>query len=161
MTTSTFLPLARRRESTRRPSWVSIRARKPCFLLLLMFLIVVSRIVVPPVNYVKYLGCVLCQGKNCVWNVFEAKNVGEKKQICKNAKKNCFFEEHLLSLKKDTSGGHMLNQALLNILVCPQCKCKLEYKTEPHEVLICEKCSLAYPVKEDIPVLLPDEAKPL
>jgi len=55
----------------------------------------------------------------------------------------------------------MVKKELLEILVCPQCKNKLEYKTEPEEVLICMKCRLVYPVKDDIPVMLPDEAKPL
>ncbi len=55
----------------------------------------------------------------------------------------------------------MVKKELLEILVCPQCKNKLEYKTEPEEVLICMKCRLVYPVKDDIPIMLPDEAKPL
>ena len=53
----------------------------------------------------------------------------------------------------------MVKKELLEILVCPQCKGKLEYKTDKEEVLICRHCKLAYPVKEDIPVMLPDEAK--
>ncbi|RKZ27103.1 Trm112 family protein [bacterium] len=55
----------------------------------------------------------------------------------------------------------MVKEELLEILVCPRCKGKLEYRTEPEEVLICRACKLAYPVKDDIPVMLPDEAKPL
>ena len=42
-----------------------------------------------------------------------------------------------------------------------KCKGELEYRTEPEEVLICHSCKLVYPVKDDIPVMLPDEAKPL
>ncbi|MCD6417507.1 Trm112 family protein [bacterium] len=55
----------------------------------------------------------------------------------------------------------MVKKELLDILVCPQCKGELEYRTEPEEVLICRSCKLVYPVKDDIPVMLPDEAKPL
>ena len=55
----------------------------------------------------------------------------------------------------------MVKKELLDILVCPQCKGELEYRTEPEEVLICHSCKLVYPVKDNIPVMLPDEAKPL
>lgn len=52
----------------------------------------------------------------------------------------------------------MLKKELLEILVCSKCKGELEYKIEDEE-LICHKCSLAYPVKDDIPVMLIDEAR--
>jgi hypothetical protein len=50
---------------------------------------------------------------------------------------------------------------LLDILVCPKCKGDLEYQSEPDEQLICRACRLAYPVEDDIPVMLIDEARPL
>ena len=49
---------------------------------------------------------------------------------------------------------------LLAILVCPKCKGELDYK-EADAKLICRACSLAYPVRDDIPVMLIDEASPL
>ena len=49
---------------------------------------------------------------------------------------------------------------LLAILVCPKCKGELEYR-EADAKLICRACSLAYPVRDDIPVMLIDEASPL
>jgi hypothetical protein len=52
----------------------------------------------------------------------------------------------------------MLKKELLDILVCPQCKGELEYDTKAEE-LICHKCKLAYPIKDDIPVMLIDEAR--
>ncbi len=52
----------------------------------------------------------------------------------------------------------MLKKELLEILVCPKCKGELEYKTKEDE-LICRKCSLAYPIKDDIPIMLIDEAR--
>ncbi len=55
----------------------------------------------------------------------------------------------------------MLPKELLDMLVCPKCKGELEYKTEPEEVLICRKCKLVYEVRDGIPIMLPDEAKPL
>jgi uncharacterized protein len=54
----------------------------------------------------------------------------------------------------------MLSKELLDILVCPACKGDLEYKQEP-ERLICPACKLAYPVKDDIPIMLPEEAQPI
>ena len=53
-----------------------------------------------------------------------------------------------------------LSQELLEILVCPQCKGDLDYQTEP-EQLVCNQCRLAYPVEEDIPIMLIDEAHTL
>ncbi len=50
---------------------------------------------------------------------------------------------------------------LLEILVCPKCKGDLEYRTEPDEALVCHACRLIYPVEDDIPIMLIDEAKPL
>ncbi len=54
----------------------------------------------------------------------------------------------------------MLEPQLLEILVCPKCKGELEYREEDAE-LVCHACSLRYDVRDGIPVLLIDEAKPL
>ncbi len=50
-------------------------------------------------------------------------------------------------------------QELLAILVCPKCKGDLEYRPS-ESVLICHACRLRYPVRDDIPIMLIDEAKP-
>jgi len=55
----------------------------------------------------------------------------------------------------------MLDKELLDILVCPECKGELEYRTEPVEELVCHACRLRYEVREGIPIMLRDEAKPL
>lgn len=55
----------------------------------------------------------------------------------------------------------MLDERLLAILACPKCKGELEYRTDPEEVLICHSCRLAYEVRDDIPIMLVDEAKSL
>ncbi len=52
----------------------------------------------------------------------------------------------------------MVDARLLEILVCPKCKGKLEYVTEGDESLICHECALVFPVRDDIPVMLMDEA---
>ena len=52
----------------------------------------------------------------------------------------------------------MLAQDLLDIIACPKCKGDLDYKPDEQE-LICNNCRLIYEVKDDIPVMLIDEAK--
>lgn len=51
-----------------------------------------------------------------------------------------------------------MNQKLLEILVCPVCKGPLIYKKEEKE-LICKADRLAYPIRDDIPVMLEGEAR--
>lgn len=46
---------------------------------------------------------------------------------------------------------------LLDILVCPQCKGKLA-QVEGGQGLLCKNCQLKYPVKDSIPIMLPEEA---
>jgi uncharacterized protein YbaR (Trm112 family) len=51
-----------------------------------------------------------------------------------------------------------LTQDLLEILACPKCHGELEYRAK-EDRLLCAKCRLAYAVKDDVPVMLVDEAK--
>ncbi|HEY7655846.1 MAG TPA: Trm112 family protein [Burkholderiales bacterium] len=53
-----------------------------------------------------------------------------------------------------------MDSKLLDILVCPLCKGPLLYR-KAQGALICKPCRLAYPVKDDIPVMLEDEARKL
>ena len=53
-----------------------------------------------------------------------------------------------------------LSEKLLEILVCPKCRGDLVL-TDLQDGLICEVCKLKYPIKDDIPVMLIDEALPL
>lgn len=53
-----------------------------------------------------------------------------------------------------------LKIALTDILACPVCKGKLKYDKASAQ-LICLVDRLAYPIRENIPVLIADEAKPL
>ena len=50
-----------------------------------------------------------------------------------------------------------LSKELLDILVCPKCKGDIEL-TDKQDGLICRACKLLYPIKDDIPVMLIDEA---
>ena len=53
-----------------------------------------------------------------------------------------------------------LSPQLLAILVCPKCKGELDYRAE-ESALLCPACRLRYPVRDDIPIMLIDEATPL
>ena len=49
---------------------------------------------------------------------------------------------------------------LLEILVCPTTKAPLEYDWERQE-LISRRAGLAYPIRDGVPIMLPEEARPL
>ena len=51
-----------------------------------------------------------------------------------------------------------MDPKLLDILVCPLCKGPLVYRKAQAE-LLCKPCRLAYPIRDDIPVMLEDEAR--
>jgi len=51
-----------------------------------------------------------------------------------------------------------MDKKLLDILACPICKGDLDYDKENNE-LICNKDHLAYPIRDDIPVMLESEAR--
>ena len=53
-----------------------------------------------------------------------------------------------------------ISKELLEILACPQCKGKI-YLNEKGDGLICERCRLLYEIKDDIPIMLIEEAKPV
>ena len=53
-----------------------------------------------------------------------------------------------------------VSKELLEILVCPKCKGDI-YLNDDENGLICNKCSLLYEIKDDIPIMLIDEAKSL
>jgi uncharacterized protein YbaR (Trm112 family) len=48
-------------------------------------------------------------------------------------------------------------QELLDILVCPECKTPVKL-TPDHNGLKCQTCRRIYPIRDDIPVMLPEEA---
>jgi uncharacterized protein YbaR (Trm112 family) len=53
-----------------------------------------------------------------------------------------------------------LSQELLDILACPKCKGEVKLN-QAGDGLVCNACQLVYPIKDDIPVMLIDEARPL
>ena len=50
-----------------------------------------------------------------------------------------------------------ISPELLEILACPKCKGNIRL-TEGQDGLVCDACQLLYPIKDDIPVMLIDEA---
>jgi uncharacterized protein YbaR (Trm112 family) len=53
-----------------------------------------------------------------------------------------------------------INQELLDILACPQCKGEI-HLNDAEDGLVCEACRLVYEIRDDIPIMLIEEAKPL
>jgi uncharacterized protein len=53
-----------------------------------------------------------------------------------------------------------ISKELLDILVCPKCKGNI-YLTADQDGLICDNCRLLYEIRDGIPIMLIDEAKPL
>jgi len=52
----------------------------------------------------------------------------------------------------------MLKKELLDILACPKCKGDLKYDQD-NNTLLCSKCRLKYLIKDEIPIMLIDEAE--
>lgn len=52
----------------------------------------------------------------------------------------------------------MLDEQLLQILVCPNCKGTVEYRVEKERIACLGECKYEYPVVEGIPHMLLDEA---
>lgn len=53
-----------------------------------------------------------------------------------------------------------LDPALLDIIACPKCKGRLQAKPDG-SALLCSACRLAYPVVDEIPNLIVDDALPI
>jgi uncharacterized protein YbaR (Trm112 family) len=52
----------------------------------------------------------------------------------------------------------VVSAELLEILVCPKCRTKVELKEPDH--LRCPRCKVVYPIVDGIPVMLVEEARP-
>lgn len=61
---------------------------------------------------------------------------------------------------EDTRRAGAVDPKLLEILVCPLTKSVLEWRPERQE-LVSRSARLAYPVRDGVPIMLPDEARPL
>ena len=63
-------------------------------------------------------------------------------------------------MSESSRAAGTIDPRLLEILVCPLTKTTLEYDAERQE-LISRAAKLAYPIRDGIPIMLPDEARPL
>lgn len=54
----------------------------------------------------------------------------------------------------------MIDPKLLDILVCPVTRTRLRYDEAAQE-LVSDAAGLAYPIRDGVPVMLPEEARPL
>jgi uncharacterized protein len=63
-------------------------------------------------------------------------------------------------MAEDTRQVGAVDRRLLEILVCPLTKTTLEWRPDTQE-LISRSARLAYPVRDGVPIMLPDEARPL
>ena len=66
--------------------------------------------------------------------------------------------ERAKPFKIERCSAIMIDEKLLEILACPKCKGDI---TLEGDKLICKTCNLAYPIKDDIPVMLIEEAENL
>jgi uncharacterized protein YbaR (Trm112 family) len=51
-----------------------------------------------------------------------------------------------------------MDEKLLDIIACPLCKAKLDYRKAEQE-FVCRACRLAYPIRDDMPVMLEEDAR--
>ena len=51
-----------------------------------------------------------------------------------------------------------VDKELLEILICPNCRGDVEYHPDEEDI-VCTKCRFRYPVRDDIPVMLVEEAE--
>ena len=62
--------------------------------------------------------------------------------------------------RSEQSGQRRLDPKLLEILICPLTKTTLAYDAERQE-LVSRAAGLAYPIRDGIPIMLPEEARKL
>jgi uncharacterized protein len=79
------------------------------------------------------------------------------KKDCKAYESSSYFRRSSLFYRNFMN---TLDPKLLEILICPVTKGPLRYDAEKQE-LISERAKLAYPIRDGIPIMLPDEARRL
>ena len=67
------------------------------------------------------------------------------------------FPHSRTKCRLERSSPMAVSQELLEILACPACKAKVELKPDGN-ALKCVECKRVYPIRDDIPVMLIDEA---
>jgi uncharacterized protein YbaR (Trm112 family) len=69
-------------------------------------------------------------------------------------------KEHMMTPEEEGAATTRIDPKLLEILVCPVTKATLEYDAARQE-LISRAAKLAYPIRDGIPIMLPEEARQL
>ena len=69
-----------------------------------------------------------------------------------------FSERSMIFFQEETIMA--VDKELLDILACPKCKGRI-FLNESQDGIICESCQLLYPIEDDIPVMLIEEAREL
>ena len=64
-----------------------------------------------------------------------------------------------MAIASKSGYGMTISKELLDILACPKCKGAI-YLNESQDGLICRHCKLLYEIRDGIPIMLIDEAKP-
>lgn len=72
--------------------------------------------------------------------------------------KSSYFSFQEVKIKMNAEKRPMISKELLEILACPKCKGDVKL-TDKKDGLICDRCKLLYEIRDDIPVMLIDEAK--
>ena len=67
-------------------------------------------------------------------------------------------QDSAASSETKAAGSHEVDPRLLEILVCPITKGLLEYDRDAQE-LVSRQARLAYPIRDGIPIMLPEEAR--
>jgi uncharacterized protein len=95
---------------------------------------------------------------NKAWAIFAR---GGCSLLIAHRSRQCFFiQQSKINIQQFLSAYNrfaMVAKELLDLLVCPACKHTLEYRQNP-ETLKCTACHRVYPVRDDIPIMLVDEA---
>jgi uncharacterized protein len=63
-----------------------------------------------------------------------------------------------MSKEREMEGSFAIDPKLLEILVCPLTKAPLRYDRTAQE-LVSDEAGLAYPIRDGIPIMLPEEAR--
>jgi uncharacterized protein YbaR (Trm112 family) len=66
----------------------------------------------------------------------------------------------MMVMRSDSEVTMAVKQELLDILACPKCKGDIKLN-DTQDGLICDNCKLLYHIKDDIPIMLIDEAETL
>jgi uncharacterized protein YbaR (Trm112 family)/glycosyltransferase involved in cell wall biosynthesis len=82
------------------------------------------------------------------------------KELCSIIKSVCCFAVIALIIKYTKEVPWSISNDLLEILACPKCKGEI-YLNKTQDGLICDKCKLMYEIRDDIPIMLIEEAKPI